>query len=115
MQTDGEELAELKEIYDELWSDAKTLAKDMRRSISIYLYAGFLTLAMALVLAISFIGNLTIILSGAASFLAWYNVVMGATGTVISVGYGAKLIQWYRRFKRKYSKLIALEKKLEEK
>jgi hypothetical protein len=115
MQTDNGELAELKEVYDELWSDATTLAKDMRRSISIYWYAGFLTLVLSLILAVNFIANLLIVLSGAAPFMAWYNFVMGAIGTALTLGYGAKLIQWYRQFSRKYSKLIALEKKLEEK
>lgn len=115
MQSDNEELPKLKEIYDELWSDAKTLAKDLSKSISIYVYASYLTWTVSFVIVLSFIANFVAVLAGSGGVWEWFNLVMGATGTIVTIVYGAKLFQWYRQLKRRYSKLIKLEKELEEK
>jgi hypothetical protein len=39
MLDEDNELAELKELYDELWNDGRTMIKDMNRSIYVYLFA----------------------------------------------------------------------------
>jgi hypothetical protein len=44
MANEDKELPQLKALYDELWSDARTMIKDMNKSIYVYLFAGFLTL-----------------------------------------------------------------------
>ncbi len=41
MLDEDKELPELKELYYELWSDARTMIKDMKRSIYIYPFTGF--------------------------------------------------------------------------
>ena len=114
MENDGE-LSELKEVYDELWSDARTLIKDMRNSISVYFYAGFLTFLVSFVTGSSAFANFMTILSGNGGFWTWYNAVMGTVGTIVFVAFGAKLLQWYLRLKRKYSKLIQMEKNIGDK
>ena len=116
METNGEELVELKEIYDELWTNAKTLVKDMRKSISMYSYAGFLTLLIGVTIGmISFVPSFLNIISGNYTILYWYNVIVGGITIVVTIPYGAKLLQVYRELKNKYSKLIEMEKNLEAK
>ena len=115
MQNDTEELAELREIYDELWSDAKTLAKDLKKNFSVYVYASVLTILIAIIIGLNFVGNLMVVLAGQGSLLSWYNMIMGAIGLPITIVYPAILLRWYRQQKKRYKKLIDIEKKLGEK
>ena len=115
MENDTKELAELKAVYDELWLDARTLIKDMRNSITIYLYAGMLTFTVSIVDALNTLTNFLVILSGASNFLTWVNAVFGTLGMVVTFGFGVVLLRWYLKLNRKYSKLIQLEKKIGDK
>ena len=72
MQNDTEELTQLKEIYDLLWSDAKALAKEMRKNVSVYWYATWLTMMVAVVIASTLFSNLFPILYGGANWLNWF-------------------------------------------
>ena len=46
MEENYAKLSELRTVYDELWSDAKTLAKEMKRSIWLYIYAAYVTIVV---------------------------------------------------------------------
>ncbi len=113
METNRDELLELKEIYDELWTNAKTLVKDMRKSISLYAYAGFITLLIGVTIGlISFIPSFINIISGNYDIIYWYNTIVGGIAVVVTLPYGAKLFLVFRELKNKYSKLIKMEETL---
>lgn len=104
------ELAELKEVYDELWADAKTLIKDMKKSIAVYSYASFITVLLSIVVALSTLVNFITIIAGNGTWLTWFSTIIGIVGVAFTFGYGIKLFQWFRRMEKKYAKLIQMEK-----
>jgi hypothetical protein len=112
MEENNQELSELKSVYDELWSDAKTLAKDMKKSIAIYLYAGYATLIIAFSALISALPFFLQVIYGAGDALSWSIVVFEIIATAIVLTFASFLFRWHKRLSRKYSKLIDLEKKI---
>ncbi|MFB3889961.1 MAG: hypothetical protein ACE14S_10755 [Candidatus Bathyarchaeia archaeon] len=109
------ELDELRDVYNELWSDAKILAKDIRMSISIYSYAGIVTVFLSLVIGVDAIPSLSAVVSGAGDFWSWYRAVTGLVSVLLTLGIGAILLKWYFDLTKKYSRLIQLEKSLGDK
>jgi hypothetical protein len=106
------ELPQLKALYDELWSDARTMIKDMNKSIYVYLFAGFLTLVFSTIMIGSGIANWNKIFSGGASTLTYVYVIAETFGSVVYVYFGITLLHWYRKLRGRYSKLIEMEKRL---
>jgi len=112
---DGDkELPELKALYDELWSDARTMIKDMKRSISIYLFAGFITLVFSVIIIGTAISDWNKILSGSASALTYFYAIAETPGAVFYVAFGVLLLYWYNKLKNRYARLIRLEKTIED-
>ena len=112
--TNEEELIQLKELYDELWHDAKSLIKDMKKSIGVCLYSAIMTFTV-LILCISYsVMYCLALLSGETNALYYVGVIVEPLGCVILLVFGVKLLQWYVMFKRRYSKLIELERKIED-
>ncbi len=111
---DDEELPELKEVYDELWRDARTMIKDMKRSIWIYLFTGFLTLAFSAIMIGTAISDWNKILSGVASNLTYFYAVVETPGAVFYVAFGIALLYWYRKLTNRYRRLIRLEKTIKD-
>jgi uncharacterized protein YybS (DUF2232 family) len=108
------ELVQLREIYEELWRDAKALIKDMRRSIAICLYSALVTFTVV-ILSISYsIMYYLALLSGETSMLYYIGAIVEPIGAVVLIIFGIKLLQWYFLFKKRYSKLIEMEKTLED-
>lgn len=108
LEDKNKELPELKTLYDELWSDAKTMVKDMNKSISIYLYAGFVTLLVSAFAITAAVSYLYALFSGASNLTIWFFSIMETVSAVVTVAFGARLLSWYRRLKKKYSKLIQM-------
>lgn len=113
MTNEDEELAQLKVLYDELWSDAKSMIKDMNRSISIYFFAGLITLAFSTVIIGTAVSDLIKILSNGATSLTYFYVIFEVPGAVLMIIFGVTLLHWYRKLKKRYSKLIEMEKKID--
>ena len=111
---EDEELVQLKKVYDELWSDARTMIKDMKRSIYLYSFTGFLTLVFSVIMIGSAISNWNQILLGGASPLNYIYAIASTFGVVIYVVFGILLIYWHNKLRKKYSRLIQLEKTLED-
>ena len=111
LENDDKELAELKTIYDELWSDAKTLVKDMKRSIYIYLYAGLVTLVVAITSIFTASPYILAILLGTNNPLIWLFVVIELVAAIAVISFGARFLVWYRRLKKRYSNLMEMEMK----
>ena len=114
MADKDEELPELKALYDELWSDARTMIKDMKRSIYIYLFAGFITLVFSTIMIGTAISDWNKILSGNVSTFTYLYAIAGTLGAVIYVGFGVFLIYWYNKLKNRYARLIQLEKNIKD-
>lgn len=110
MANKDEELPELKTLYDELWSDARTMIKDMKRSIYLYLFTSFITLVFSTIMIGTAISEWNKILSGNASTLTYVYAIAGTLGAVIYVAFGVALLYWYNKLKNRYGRLIQLEK-----
>jgi len=114
MADEDKELPGLKAVYDELWSDARTMIKDMRRSIFVYLFTGFITLVFSVIMIGTAISDWNKILSGSASTLTYLYAVAGTLGTVFYVPFGVALLYWYNKLRNRYARLIQLEKTIED-
>jgi hypothetical protein len=114
MADEDKELPELKELYDELWSDARTMIKDMKKSIFVYLFTGFITLVFSAIMIGTAISDWNKILSGSASTLTYLYAIAGTLGSVFYVLFGVALLYWHNKLKNRYSKLIKIEKELED-
>lgn len=108
------ELPELKALYDELWKDAKTMIKDMKRSIWIYSFTSFITLALSAIMIGSAISNWNQILSGSATTLTYLYAIASTLGVVIYIAFGVALLYWYNKLKTRYARLIQLDKTIED-
>ena len=112
MANENEELPQLKALYDELWSDARTMIKDMNKSIFVYLFAGILSLVFSAITIGSGISNWNKIFLGDASTLTYVYVIAETFGSVIYVMFGITLLYWFRKLSVRYSKLIKMEQNL---
>ena len=110
MADENKELPELKTLYDELWSDAKTMIKDMKSSISLYFFTGLMTLFFSVVMIGTALSGWEKILSGAAEPLTYFYAIAETFGTAIYVAFGCTLLYLYNKLKNRYAKLIQLEK-----
>ena len=104
------ELPELREIYDELWSDARTMIKDMKTSINLYLFVGLMALFLSIMMIGTAISNWNEIMMGSASMLTYIYVVAEILGAVIYVVFGIALLYYHNKLKKRYAKLMRLEK-----
>jgi hypothetical protein len=109
---EDEELLQLKALYNELWSDARSMIKDMNKSVFVYLFAGFLSLVFSTIMIGSGIANWNKIFSGEAETLTYVYVIAETFGSVIYVIFGITLLYWYRKLRGRYSKLIKMEESL---
>ena len=111
---DENEMPSLKNLYDELWSDAKNLVQDMAGSITLYRNASYLLLAMNLYpiywifMRVFFIpirffneGSLVAVLSELFTI-------------VILTFFGIKLQRVYLKLKNRYAKLLKMKSELED-
>ena len=114
MTEEDKELPKLKTLYDELWSNARTMIKDMKRSIFIYLFTGFITLAFSSIMIGTAISDWNKILSGTATSLTYVYAIAGTLGSVIYVAFGILLLYWFTKLNNRYARLIQLEKNIED-
>ena len=114
MADENKELPELKALYDELWSNARTMIKDMKRSIYIYLFTGFITLAFSAIMIGTAISDWNKILSGNASTLTYFYAIAETPSAVFYVAFGVVLLYWYNKLRNRYARLIRLEKTIED-
>lgn len=106
---DNNELIELKTVYDELWADAKTLIKDMKKSVYIYNYAAMLTYAVAVITLVNGISHYATLAAGQANTTTIVVIIINVTAIALEVTLATILYRWYRRMKRRYNKLIEME------
>ena len=114
MVDENKELPELKALYDELWSDGRTMIKDMSRSIYVYLFTGFITLVFSAIIIGTAISDWNKIFSGSATNLTYFYAIMEIPGAVFYVAFGIFLLYWHNKLKNRYSRLIRLESTVKE-
>ena len=111
---ENKELAQLKTVYDELWSDAKTMIKDMNRSITTVFLFGLMMFIMFPIEMGTAIKMYSRIASGSAGALDYFYLVGTAFGSIVTVVAGVMMLRWYYKLKNRYAKLIQLEKTIED-
>jgi len=114
MADEDKELAQLKALYDELWRDAKSMIRDMNRSIFIYFFAGLIILAFSTIIIGTAVSDWNKILSNDASSLTYFYAIVETPGAIFMIIFGITLLYWYRKLKKRYSKLIEMEKKIDD-
>ncbi len=114
MEDEEGELTQLKTLYDELWRDARTMIKDMYRSIFVYLFAGFIALAFSIIMIGTAISDWGKITSGNATSLTYFYAAVETPGSVVMIAFGVALLYWYYKLRNRYSKLIKMEKAIED-
>jgi len=110
---EDKELPKLKALYDELWSNARTMIKDMKQSIFIYLFTGFITLAFSSIMIGTAISDWNKILSGTSTTLTYIYAIGGTFGAVFYIAFGVLLLYWFKKLNNRYARLIQLEKNIE--
>jgi hypothetical protein len=108
LEENGLDIPELKAVYDELWSDAKALANDMKSSIKITRYAAFSTLAVLLAILTIAIPNLIAVATGDLNPLSLIIVAVTMPLVVLHAFFSRKLFRISNKLERKYSKLVEL-------
>jgi hypothetical protein len=108
------ELAQLKTVYDELWRDAKTMVRDMNRSIKSVYLSGFFLLLMASMQALSAHQIYMKILGGSTRWLDQFYLYTISLGVVVLAVGGIYTLRSYNELKKRYARLIELEKTLED-
>ncbi len=111
---EDENLTQLKTIYDELWSDAKTMIKDMNRSITVVFLFGLTMFAIAPMNFGTVVQMYARITGGSTRWLDYFYLISTSFGSVVSVVAGVAMIRWYYKLRNRYVKLIQLEKTIED-
>jgi len=108
------ELTQLKEVYDELWRDARTMVRDMNRSIKSVYLSGFFMLLTAGMQFLSAHQVYMKILGGSTRWLDKFYLYAISLGVVVLAIGGIFTLRSYNELKKRYANLIDLEKTLEE-
>lgn len=113
-EMEDEKLTQLQTLYDELWSDAKTMIKDMNRSITTVFLFGVTMLIITPLELGTIIEMYARISSGSTSALDYFYLIATSFGSVICAMAGVMMLRWYYKLKNRYVKLIQLEKTIED-
>jgi len=80
----------------------------------VYFFTGFITLAFSAIMIGTAISDWNKILSGGASTLTYFYAIIETPGAVFYVAFGVALLYWHNKLKNRYSRLIKIEKELED-
>lgn len=97
---DENEISKLKDLYDELWRDAKNLVQDMAGSINMYRNASYLLFALNLY-------PIYLILLGVF-------VISSLFAIIVLTFFGIKLLRVHLKLKDRYAKLLKMKSELED-
>lgn len=111
---EDESLAQLKTVYDELWLDARTMIKDLNRSIKSVFLVSFLMFWGAGMQFLSAHQVYMKIIGGSTRALDYFYLVSISLGVVIMVIGGMWIMREYNELKNRYARVIELEKSLED-
>lgn len=110
MESD-QEIDNLKALYDELAQNGKMLAKDIRKSIDLYLLIGLISLLFTF-FSFSVVGGFGYyILQGTAVAGLWALVVIFSIISFALLGFGIWLVRLYYSWRTRYKNLLDMERK----
>ena len=113
MEVEDKELAQLRTLYDELWEDARTMIKDMSRSISVYFWSGLVIVFLSITVFGNAMQSLQNVLGGSTGALDYFYLGVRLFSTVVLVLFGATLLREYHKLKNRYSRLVQMGKTIE--
>ena len=107
-----DELIQLKTVYDELWQDAKTMIKDVTRSIKAVAWVGYMLFIIAFLQFFSAHQIYMKIVEGSTRMLDYFYLITISLGVIILIVAGVFSIRGYYKLKNRYKRIIQLEKKI---
>ena len=113
MENEEKELKQLKTLYDELWEDARTMIKDMSRSVSVYFWTGLTIVFLSIPVFGNAMRSLQSVLGGSTGAFDYFYLGAQLVFTIVLVLFGATLLRWYFKLKNRYSRLVQMEKTIE--
>jgi hypothetical protein len=108
------DLSNLKEVYNELWNDAKNLVKDMTGSISLYTYSSFLLLVLNLYPIYQIFLWVVVIPRTFLNDWIIFNIFSYFFVIGILTFFGLKLLKTYLKLKKRYSRLWKMRLELDD-
>ncbi|MFC1803616.1 hypothetical protein ACFL0D_06585 [Thermoproteota archaeon] len=111
---ENSDLTQLKLVYDELWRDARTMVRDMNRSIKSVYISGIFMLVTAVMQTLSAHQVYMKILGGSTRWLDQFYLYAISLGVVIMFVGGIVTLRSYYELKNRYVRLSELEKTLED-
>jgi hypothetical protein len=111
---ENEKLSDLKTVYDELWRDARTMVKDMNRTIKSVFFLGFMMIVFAGMQFLSAHQVYMKILGGSTRALDYFYLVAISLGVVIMIVGGIWTLLSYNELKNRYARVIEMEKRNED-
>jgi len=103
------DLTQLKLVYDELWHDARTMVRDMNRSIKSVFLSGIFMLVTAVMQTLSAHQVYMTILGGSTRWLDQFYLYAISLGVIIMVVGGVVTLRSYYVLKNRYVRLSELE------
>ncbi len=110
---EDEKLVQLKTLYDELWSDARTMIKDLNRSITSVFFFSIVMISLFFIELGTVVEMYARIASGSTRVLDYFYLATTTFGSIIAPIAGIMYLRFYFKLKNRYAKLIQLEKTLE--
>ena len=113
IMSEDDEMSTLKDLYDELWDNAKKLIKDMMGSISLYKYSSLLLLGLNIypiyhLFMWEFVIPRQFINDG-----VFFGIFSYLVAIVLLTFFGFKLLRTYLKLKKRYSKLWKMRLEVE--
>jgi hypothetical protein len=113
MEDEDKELVQLRTLYDELWEDARTMIKDMNRSISVFFWSGLVIVLLSITFFANAMQSLQNVLAGSTGVLDYLYLGVRLFAFVVMVLFGSSLLLWYRKLRNRYSRLVQMGKTIE--
>jgi len=112
--SEDDEMSNLKDLYDELWDDAKNLIKDMIGSISLYKYSGLLLLGLNIYPIYNLFLWTFVIPRMFLNEGIIFSMFLYLFAIVILTFFGLKLLRTYLKLKKRYLKLWKMRLEVED-
>ena len=113
MEGEDKELEQLRTLYDELWEDARTMIKDMNRSITGFFWSGLFIVILSITFFANAMQSLQNVLEGSTGALDYLYLGARLSVFVVMVLFGSNLLLWYRKLRNRYSRLVQMGKTIE--
>ncbi|MCW4039286.1 MAG: hypothetical protein NWE83_00885 [Candidatus Bathyarchaeota archaeon] len=111
---ENDELLQLKTVYDELWHDAKTMVKDMTRSIKAVFFVGIMMFVIAVLQSLSAHQTYMKIVTGSVRTLDYFYLTVNVLSAAVLIVAGIWSLHEYYKLTNRYRRVIQMEKTIED-